>query len=363
MSELIWALVDDMPEESRIFCERLSIDGVVKVAYMPPASARERILSGEFTPAGVLMDVDLSGQVGELGTGPGIAQDIRAKQRAGSISEFPIVRFAAKQPVEKYIGGDPSSDDLFDLKIQKEEVGDEHISRYLLGIAQVYDVLGRFFRKELLLTDVVAEPEKNIKEWGHEAFYSRIQSSTSVHACANIFLRSFVYPTGLLICETVLAYRLGVDINRSGAAWDKLIALLAFKYKGVAGDCFGRWWSRGLESWWYNRVDSKQALVNLSAHQRVELLSKSIGFDGLVSIEMPDGSPGDKPWRNCALSMERGERVPVDPENAVRITPATDLPSWIDPQMSSLKIAIQNSREDLRLNGQDLAKLQRKFSK
>lgn len=121
MTEPWWAFVEDQPNEAKAFAEQLRTgQPAIAVEVLGPLKAREDLLTGKVVPLGVLMDVDLSGVTGEHGTGLGIAQDIPGKQKAREIPDYPIVRLAGPKPVEKIVGGDPSSDDLLDLRISKK---------------------------------------------------------------------------------------------------------------------------------------------------------------------------------------------------------------------------------------------------
>src|SRR5690242_8292449 len=106
-----WLLVDDFPAEAKAFADKLATGAdKLKVDVAPPDQARQLLLTKAITPAGILMDVDLSNLPGERGSGPGLAQDVRVKQRAREIDEYPIVRFSGRVPIERNLKGDPGSD-------------------------------------------------------------------------------------------------------------------------------------------------------------------------------------------------------------------------------------------------------------
>jgi hypothetical protein len=218
-----WFFVDDAPDEAEAFACQIRQFAEVNIEVMSPSKAREVILSGQRTPAGVLMDVDLSASAGEVGTGPGIAQDIRVKQRSKKLSEFPIVRFASFPRVLDNLSGDPSSDDLFDLKIQKEEVARdvESIVKRLCGVRSIYDVLIECGESaECTVETILSCPPDSLIAWGHDGFNSRLMSALQVapHVSAGVIIRSLLIPTGLLIDEYALSIRLGVDVEQSGGA-------------------------------------------------------------------------------------------------------------------------------------------------
>ncbi|MDQ0572619.1 CheY-like chemotaxis protein [Variovorax paradoxus] len=361
-----WIFVDDQADAANAFASRLSNETGLDVVVFAPAEAKAKILTGQDAPDGVLMDVDLSAAVGETGTGPGIAQDIRIKQKSRDIQEFPVIRFAAIGPVERNIKGDPASDDLFDLKIQKESLlkDTEEVVAQLHGLLEIYRGL-----KEAKTEDVQTLPMLvglSLEDWellGHLGFESRLLSAiqSAPHVAAGTLMRDFLLPAGLLITEDLLAVRLGVDVSASGTSWDEVKAKLPFFYSGIGGKRFVRWWARGLEAWWLEATRESRPLSNLTPPERVERLNQICAVKGLVPLQMPIGSAGSRPWRLCSLMGEREpkETMAIDPLESVRLMPRTDLPPWVDPLYAALGPALQQGK-DFRLNQTDLTRLSRK---
>jgi hypothetical protein len=102
----------------------------------------------------------------------------------------------------------------------------------------------------------------------------------------------------------------------------------------------------------------------MTATSRVEHLQEMHGFSQLVPLDMPEGSPGSRPWAYCYLArhFEPEEWVPIDVSCAVRVTTAIDLPAWADSVYASLKNAIRVERSDFRLSRSDLARLKAEFA-
>lgn len=363
-----WIFVDDQHDAAQSFADALSQHGQLEVLVVDPADAKKRLLTARESPAGVLMDVDLSNSPGEHGTGPGIAQDIRVKQRAGEIDEYPVVRFAGLEPIRKSIQGDPASDDLFDLKIPKENLREDGASRIvelLHGVSMVYHTLGSSgdAAEESFLT-LVGLTCEDWERLGHPAFSDRLLSAMQIatHVAAGVFIRSFLLPSGLLIDERLLAVRLGVNYEASKAPWARLVASLPFAYTGTGSDAFKRWWSKGLDDWWFSLTGEDEPLSALSATRRVELLNGQASCKDLIPLSMPHGSAGTKPWRQCSLSAEEAPPrfLPIDPAESIRLTGRVDLPPWVDPAYAALGPALQ-ARNDFRRNRSDLVRLTRKY--
>jgi hypothetical protein len=363
-----WIFVDDSEQEAQAFADALSRgDSPIEVVPMVPATANAELFSNKEPPAGVLMDVDLSNAPGQLSTGPGIAQNIRVQQRAGKIHDFPIVRFAGTANVRRNVGGDPTSEDLFDWQVMKEQVsrqGAASVWCQLQGIENVYCTLPDF--KEANRDTFPALVGLNLESWeafGHPAFADRVLASLQVatHVAAGAFLRSFLLPPGLLIDEALLAVRFGVDSARSGAAWQKLLASFDFRYQGSGAVGFARWWARGLDEWWARTSETSLPLSSCDLNDRVAQLTAA-GHVGLVAAEMPAGSAGNKPWQFCSLSQEREPPafIQLDPAESIRMIGTTDLAPWVDPRYAALGPALQQ-KNDFRLNSTDLDRLRRKY--
>jgi len=350
-----WLLIDDSPEEAASYAQALSDGDTFIVEPLSVNGALSAIGSDKFSPAGVLMDVDLSNEIGQQQTGPGISQDMRVAQQKQTLPPFPIVRFSLRDKVLENIGHDSSSDDIFDLKIEKDGLSDDSLRRSvrckLIGVRQIYDVLGN---DGVELADLLNLDPELWMRWGSSAFESDFEVGDRVHLRASPLIRMMVHP-GLLIDEDILAFRLGID--RTSTGWSKLLESLdEYKYEGVAGDCFVRWWARGIEEWWQDKLAADAPLAGSNIQQRTEMLAKS--FEGLKALTMPKGSMGDRPWRYCLLTKElHQEVIPVDPSRAVRIKARSPMPSWLDPLYAAFGIALQNPG-DRRLDKDDLKRLQ-----
>jgi hypothetical protein len=367
----VWIFVDDKIDEATSFAEELQRRGDVKIEVLSPAQARAQLLQKGRHPAGVLMDVDLTAIADEPGTGPGIAQDIRTKQKAQAAKEFPIVRFSAADPLARNVFGDPSSEDLFELKILKEDVrtAAELIIAQLNGVTEVYEAMiglsTNLDKSDDVLARIFGVEGSTLGRWSHDGLTSKVLAGAShaLHVAAGAFCRLFLIPQGVLLDERLLAVRLGVDLSASAEAWEHLSKHLeVFRYEGVSAKHFARWWSRGLEEWWFNQIDKTGPLAGRTASERVEQLSISTGVHNLVPIAAPPEQPEFRPWRLCRLGLEESppQYIPVDPSYSAKMTPQADFPVWVEPYSASPKLALR-ARGDQRLNKKDVEKLRKKF--
>jgi hypothetical protein len=351
-----WAFVDDQHDPSAAFADELSNGGAdLKVEVLAPAEARKSLLSSDAEIDGALIDVDLSDVPGEHGSGPGLAQDIRVNQENGRIRSFPLVRFSSRAKVLENIGADSSSDDLFDLKIDKEFAGRNiaAVRKKLIGCSEVYrevEECPSFAPKPL--ADFLGLTVDALESWTHPEFIVRAETARSdkPHIASGLIMKFLTQP-GPLIKEGLLAVRLGVD--RTSEGWAAVRdSLDPVKYIGKGRGYFDLWWARGVEDWWLDCEGAETPLSSMTIEQRIEQLAEK--HPGLVGLKMPPESWGSRPWRLCALSLEEEEPslVPVDPAFGVRVASRGNVAPWVDPNVAALGVALQH-RSDPRLSKAD----------
>lgn len=360
-----WLFVDDQADAVAYAAELAKVN--VKVDHVQPSAARKLLLDQNPSLAGVLMDVDLSGEVGMLGTGLGLAQDVRARQKNGGLEDFPIIRFANPGPIAKNVRGDPTSDDLFDDYLFKAEVGRSAQSvAARLGLTEtVYGAYHKFKRERQagkadvkFVEELLGLTGDQLEEWVHGALTTRLASGFvgPIHVAAGTFLRSCFNAVGVMVDRQTLAMRLGLSANQE--TWNTIEKWLATsKYRGVGADFAERWWSSGVDQAWYSLDGASSPLSATPVDDRLKILSRSLK-DKFIPLKMPETSPGEKPWRWCQLSLERDEPeyIPVDPSRGIKLTLPNDLPAWVDPLMASFGVAIRQ-REDTRISAADREKL------
>jgi hypothetical protein len=352
-----WAFVDDQPDAAATFAQELTdANSDLDVFVVDPAGARASLLGGGEQLDGVLIDVDLSDVPGEHGSGPGIAQDIRINQENGCIRPFPIVRFSSRVKVLANIGGDASSDDLFDLKIDKEVAAHaiESVRKRLIACAAMYQhVVATPSFSSSDLAGFLGLTTDQLENWTHPEFIARAESARAdkPHISAGLIMR-FLTHSGPLISEELLSVRLGVAQSSTG--WAQLQeSLSGVKYTGKGDEYFPLWWARGVEDWWLDEEGADTPLSSMTIDQRIEQLMRK--HEGLTALKMPDESPGRRPWRLCALSLEEVDPsfIPVDPAYGIRLLNRGNAAPWADPAYAALGIALQHP-EDRRINRADL---------
>lgn len=359
-----WAFVEDDIAAAASFVTRLGEPPIgIQVVALQPSIGREALLTGA-APLGVLMDVDLSAEAGEHGTGLGIAQDIRAKQKAKVVPDYPIVRFANPAPVRANVGGDPASDDLFDERIGKSDLArnPEDVGARLQAVLETYTRLSAIGQAEPDLKTIFGLQERELEDWVHPFLISRIAEGLAhaVHVAAGTYLRTFLQPPGALVDRDLLAIRLGATPASIEAYWVEVATFVEpLRFRGIGGDHMSRWWARGLEEAWDLLPSAKVPLALTPATDRVAGINKALGTR-LEPLPKAAGSPGDRPWRWCALALEGQpeRRIAVDPQYAPRVAPRSEYWPWMEPLNASLGEAVRNI-SDRRLNRSEVERLKR----
>jgi hypothetical protein len=355
MPEPKFLFVDDsvgITDDAQRFQVLLSTEGELRIELSKPN--RDQLLISEAELAdidGFILDINLKdhaeeGQPRFLGTGAGLAQDIRALQVEGpphGQRPRPIVRLCAAQVFQRYMEGDATLDDVFDLGFDKETVADVAVSarREIASLPALYQrvvgVSGHPDRAASLLDledGAYAELAPSFRTALETAICRR------VHEAARFLLTDLLKPQGLLIDEATLAVRLGVD-RASSPGW--AMVKQAFEeaaYTGAGANGFTRWWSGALLTRWKSLTQTAAPLYRLEASARVEALAEN-GFGQLVPIAEDPKSPGMRPW-SISVADDPELRVPVDPSHAYPLT--LPVAPWLDEPVWCLEQARRNRR-------------------
>ena len=325
----------------------LQLEGQLEVSGMVPD--RDALLVPESQlPAnidGFILDINLRDIAHEgqrfVGTGAGLAQDLRLLQTAGGADgqrPRPIVRLCAAQVFQRYLAGADTTEDVFDLGFSKETIGDiaAQARREIACLPELYAGITDA-RVDGDACDLLGLSEEAYGRL-HSAFRSslELELTRKPHETANFFIRFFLQPPGLLISEDLLAVRLGID-REASAGWPSARARFdAARYEGRGATGFPRWWSAGLATLW-SEID-KSPLYQLTAQERVERLLAG-GLSDLVPIAGDARSPGDRPW-NIAQSDDPDLVLPADPAFSYNVLSMGK--PWLDDNYWSLEQAKRN---------------------
>lgn len=357
-----WMVVDDQLNDAQTFAasfhRALPVDGYVWKAIQAAAAQQELLQENGQDIAGVFVDVDLSSDGKVVGTGLGLAQDIRARQKnkKQQVPDYPIFRFANPDPVREYVGDDPASDDLFDLLISKDFARDDlrAVVEQATAVRSVYDGLRTSPPKDVSeCAQICGLGPDQFEVWGDVRLWQKLRlglaETSTTHVAAGTFIRSFLLPEGLLVSEDTLAVRMGIDRAKS-PGWPAIRdALAGARYTGLGAAGFQRWWARGINAYWLT-LDQDEYLHQRTSSQRVEKLRAATGAE-LAPLE-----PSATYWRLCSLSRRRGELRPIDPARALTLLQRVPQDSWIDPEQAAPDVAAM-MRDDARVDPDELARI------
>jgi hypothetical protein len=350
--------VDDVtgPEsDSERYRKLLDKNGELAVDLVRPDRSKLLVSESELEPGidGYILDINLRDQVDErgqrfLGTGAGLAQDLRLLQTLGPSEgqkARPIVRLCAAQVFQEYLKGDDSTVDIFDLGFDKEMIGDiASLARAKLAVLPELYAAVQVPPED---PGTAAKQFLGVETEHYERLHSRFRAAFETeltrkpHEAVSFIIRELFDPAGLLIREELLAIRLGVDKARSGG-WEPLKEHFApARYLGVGCNGFHRWWMDLVLSRWAQT--GSPPLFRISAVERVAALNTA-GFGDLVALMPTPESPGDRPWL-VSLSDDPALRLPVDPRHAFILS--TPVSPWLDEPVWCLEQAKRNRRSPL----------------
>lgn len=338
--------------DSERYRKLLAKDGELGVDLVRPDRSKLLVSESELQPGidGYILDINLRDQVDEhgqrfLGTGAGLAQDLRLLQARGPSEgqrARPIVRLCATQVFQQYLKGDDSTADIFDLGFDKEMIGDiAPLARAKLAVLPELYAAVQIPPED---PGAAAKQFLGVEIEHYDRLHSRFRAALETeltrkpHEAVSFIIRELFEPPGLLIREELLAIRLGIDKARSGG-WERLKEHFASaRYIGVAYNGFHRWWMDLVLSLWAQ--PGSPPLFRLSAVERVAALNKA-GFADLAALLPTPESPGDRPWL-LSQSDDPALRLPVDPRHAFILS--TPVFPWLDEPAWCLEQAKRNRR-------------------
>jgi hypothetical protein len=325
--------------------------GELKVDSYAPTSI-ETVLAYivKAKPDGLLLDVAfehaLTPEKAQVSyDGIALAQQIRTLQtrRSGGWAEFPLVRFSKANIINQYVGGDTTSDDLFDEKIDKPSTLSDPgpVARKLLSLATDYPRISDYLANEQSdesLAHLLGCGPEFLSRLDARALLGLRQPNAPAHILSRFVIGPLLGRAGPIIDEALLAVRLGINREES-ADWPAILDNLkgAF-YQGVYSQGYERWWMALVLDWWSERIDSERALFRLGADERVQAIQK-IGIGKLTPISENVDSPGTKFWNLCLKS-----RRPVDPAFGFPLLPDLRQETWHDVDYLCLEEARRDPR-------------------
>ncbi len=315
-------------------------------------------------PSGILMDIALTrtidGNAQPLAfDGIALAQQLRTLQTRQELPATPIVRLSQSAIVSKYVGGDTTSEDLFDEKLSKDDLVDNagQQAKILVGLANGYPIVRAFVATDhdpasmatLLGLDIAF-----VEQLDSRILLGFQRQGAPAHVFARYLIETLLRRAGPLVPTELLAVRLGVDVESSGEDWKTLLGRLPGAYSGAFDSAYPRWWMAAVLAWWQQLPNSPGALQRITADNRVKFLQVSQRLAGLQAIQETADSPGRRYWHICSKSKR-----PVDPSEGYPLIPEWGHEPWQDPDYLCLEEAKRDSRNP-RLRETERSRLQQK---
>ncbi len=274
-------------------------------------------------------------------------QELRSRTIESSklAPECPFILLSDETNINNYYRKDPTSHDLFDRVISKSEastcpreIGAQLIS-LVKGYRQIIDARG---------TNGKINSIEKLLTVGENAVDQRISHNFDTkhwkvvaNEYATFILKQIIRKPGLLIDESFLAARLGIDISKS-ADWSKLLSKLEsdVKFKGIFSEGWQRWWAENLVSWWDNLKGAPKNLRNTSATDRVLFLKKKFKLKELVAA-----SPIQRGYSSFFWTVCKARKLPLDPINGFMINAEEPKP-WQEVEYISTIAALKKEKYD-----------------
>jgi hypothetical protein len=301
-------------------------------------------------PDGLLLDIKLTRTAGTEGEplafdGMAVAQQLRSLQTRGELPAIPIVRLSQPEVVRDYIRGDSTSDDLFDDRISKDDLGADpkRFADILAGLALDYPEVRLFVTSEQDDADIarlLGLDGDFLERLDERMLVPLRRRGAPVHVIARFLIEKVIRRPGPLVDERVLSVRLGVDRQGSQHAWKLVLAALApASYRGRFHTAYSRWWFAQVADWWGELPLSPSPLARLNAAERVAVLSSALEVEGLQPIGTSTDSPGTRYWHVCLASG-----IAVDPSQGFPLLPDSNQEPWQDPDYLSREAAMRDVR-------------------
>lgn len=279
------------------------------------------------------LPVDAGKYAGYRGTT--IAQLVRDYQKEGTLKAFPMLLFTGEDNMKHAL--DNTGRDLFDMIIEKGSLSIYTLQKLPGQLAELSDCYKRLNGGED--ARAMIKPQGYVDERFMDALHD-LQTTDSNASCAHFLLNEFVLKPGLLIDESLLAARLGVDKDKSGKSWEAVLNLFeTARYDGIFGKGWTRWWMRSVNEIWKDRTGV--TLQQLGAKERVQCLKQVIEGSELATATKSKYAESDFYWAVCC-----GTGKPLDPLDGFEVTGQDTSYPWQDLLYVSKEAAFHKIKQE-----------------
>lgn len=325
---------DENPEALASIVNGFNDTDLIEVELMDLSSIKNfEQLKGkiqEINPDGLIIDLRLDGEGPNRLSFPAttLAQDLRTMVASGTIKPVPLILCSTSSKMRATYDIDKSSHDLFDYKFEKSITPDwNKLSRKLQSLSSSY----LWLNKEKRNIDTILN-RTDLHLLDSRAF-ERLQDKevqNQVNDITQFVINELFHHPGLLIRESILAARYGIDIEKSKEGWARIkeSLLVPCKYTGILSEGWERWWADKTEEIFKTRTDRR--LQELNASQRVEYLKK-LGFDNITEANPLPYCRSSEFWTIC-----EAYKKPLDPLEGFKIYEVNEPKPWQEAKYISI---------------------------
>lgn len=252
-------------------------------------------------------------------SGADLAQRIRTTTKSNSeIKDLPIFLCSTDHVFMSYY--DKTSYDLFDKKFNKNS--DFSASAYTTNLFIKYAEAYNFLAKSKEINEYLNK-ELNNDDEDLNILKLEISKCDTSHEIVYLLDRFVIQKNGILADEELVAIRLGIDIKNS-EDWKDFLnnELQIFRYDGILGDAYRRWWINDIIS--YMRKEYNINLKILNTDERVKLIKERFANYNLIPLKLLEFHEFSTYWYKCILSDS-----PLDILDGLKIVEIPRYP-WIE---------------------------------
>jgi hypothetical protein len=349
---------DENDASTEAIKDGLKDTGIIDVDYSQAEDFKDQLITFENELSnydGLMLDLRLDGNPGiDLKhTAVSLAQELRAKTAAKEkYVDIPIILCSTDQKIKALYEKDQTSHDLFDYIFLKEATPNwEKHSIRLKSIVNGYKAIRdhEFKLEKIFHRDISKLDQRMFGKFLDEG------ESYPVHDLAQHIIKELIRQPGPLINETLLASRLGIDIEKS-ADWNNLINghFINANYTGVFAVGWIRWWSDLIIEIFKELTDKR--LSAFKAVDRVNLLKGICKLNKLFAAEPITKSISTNFWTICEYYQK-----PLDPLEGFKVFEHKEPKPWQEYRYLSFEAAAERRGKIHPSEKERLEQYKRKF--
>lgn len=331
-------LDDENDETTAAIADGLQIDGLIEVKYEQPKTFGEEIkdLKARLKDFdGLILDLRLDGKALDIAyNAPSIAQELRMIAAEGGVKPCPIILCSTDERMRATYDVERICHEHFDYKFTKQDSPPwKKFAIKLSSLAKGYQFISdsNFNLVPILGREDLSALDSRVLE-----NFTDLAKPLPVYEYASFVIKELFHQPGVLIKESLLAARLGIDIEKS-EDWQKLSGGFFSKalFSGVFSDGWRRWWMDIVQNI-FKEASKGKRLTMLNASDRVKILSEISGLKNLVAATPMEHNNSSNFWAICEFF-----KYPIDPLEGFKIHTTIEPKAWQEERYVSLKAVLE----------------------